>query len=90
MAVGRILGRGASGERRQLVAGAGQLGQPGLRLGQAAGDQAGDVHARRLAVIADVQDLPDVLQGEPGGLGVPDEREALLNARIRAVRTSAF
>jgi hypothetical protein len=48
------------------------------------------VHARRLAVVADVQDLPDVLEGEPGGLGVPDEREALLNARIRAVRTSAF
>ena len=82
--------RGAHGQRRQLVAGAAEFGQPGLYLRQAPGDQAGDVDARRLAVVADVQDLPDVLEGEPGGLGVPDEREALLNARIRAVRTSAF
>ena len=40
------------------------------------------MHARRLAVVADVQDLPDVLEGEPGGLGVPDEREGLQDGRV--------
>jgi hypothetical protein len=54
----------------------------GLDLGQAPGDQAGNVDARRLAAIADVQDLADVLQGEPGGLRVPNERQALQDYRI--------
>jgi hypothetical protein len=45
-AVSRVLRRGA---RRQLIAGADKLSQPGLHLGQAPGDQAGDVDARRLA-----------------------------------------
>ena len=36
----------------------------------------------RLAFIRHAQDLPDVLQGEPGGLGVPDEREALQDGRV--------
>jgi hypothetical protein len=31
------------------------------------------VHARRLAAVADVQDLADVPQREPGGLSLADE-----------------
>ena len=65
------LERGDARKRGQLVTGAGELGQAGLHLGEPPGDQAGDVNARRLAAVADVQELP-VLEGEPGGLGMPD------------------
>src|SRR5258708_4263577 len=82
-AVCRVLRRGAGGQRRELVAGARELGQPGFDLGQAPGDQAGDVDARRLAAVTDVQHLPDGVEGEPGGLGVPDEGEARLAAGRR-------
>ena len=57
-AVCRVLRRGARGQRRELVAGARELGQPGFDLGQAPGDQAGDVDARWLAAVTDVQHLP--------------------------------
>jgi hypothetical protein len=62
-AVCRVLRCGACGERRELVAGARELGQPGFDLGQAPGDQAGDVDARRLAAVTDVQHLPDAELG---------------------------
>jgi len=75
------LERGDARKRGQLVTGAGELGQAGLHLGEPPGDQAGDVNARRLAAVADVQELP-VLEGEPGGLGMPDEREALQDRRV--------
>jgi hypothetical protein len=68
-AVGRVLRRSARGQRRELVAGARELGQPGFDLGQAPADQAGHVDARRLAAVTDVQYLPDGIEGEPGGLG---------------------
>jgi hypothetical protein len=35
------------------------------------------VAAGRLAAVADVQHLADVLQGESGGLSAPDELQAL-------------
>ena len=82
LAPGRVLRRGPPGERSQLVTGAGQLRQAGLDLAEAPGDQGGDVDAWRLAAVADAQDLADVLLGEPGGLGVPDEREALQDGRV--------
>ena len=80
-AIGRVLRRGPPGQRGQLVPGTGKLGQPGLDLGQPPGDQAGDVDAGRLAAVADVQHLADGLEGEPGGLGLPDERQALEDGR---------
>src|SRR5215472_14499222 len=82
LAVGRVLRRGALGQCRQLTEGTGEFGQPRLDLGHPLGDQAGDVSARRLAAVADVKDLADVLEGEPGGLGVPDEAEALDDGRV--------
>jgi len=36
---------------------------------------------RRLAAVADVQHLADGTQGDPGGLGLPDERQALEDGR---------
>ena len=80
-AIGRVLRRGASGQCRQLVPGPDELDQPGLDLGQPPGDQAGDVNTRRLAAVADAQHLADRIQGEPGGLGLPDERQALEDGR---------
>src|SRR5258707_5547150 len=75
-AVCRVLRRAARGQRRELIAGARELGQPGLDFGEAPGDQAGDVHARRLSAVADVHYLADVLQREPGRLSLPDEGQA--------------
>src|SRR5260370_27036069 len=54
-AVSRVLRRGAHRQRRQLVAGPGELGQPGLHLGQPAGDQLRDADAGRLAAVADAE-----------------------------------
>lgn len=81
-AVGRVLRRGARGEYRELVAGAGEFGQPGLHLTQALGEEFGDVAAGRLAAAADVQDLADVFKCEPGGLGLPDERQSVQDGRL--------
>ena len=80
-AIGRVLRRGSCGQDHQLVAGAGQLGQPGLYLAEPLGDQAGDVDAGRLAAAAAGVPLVDGLEGEPGGLGLPDERQALEDGR---------
>ena len=80
-AIGRVLRRGASGQCRQLVPGPDELDQPGLDLGQPPGDQAGDVDAGRLAAAAAGVPLVDGLEGEPGGLGLPDERQALEDGR---------
>ena len=82
LTVGRVLRRGALGQCRQLTKGAGEFGQPGLDLGPPLGYKARDVDARWLAAVANVKDLADVLKGEPGGLGVPDEGEALDDGRI--------
>jgi hypothetical protein len=40
------------------------------------------VDTRRLAAVPDIQDLADGFQGEPGGLGVPYEREAFEDGRV--------
>ena len=40
------------------------------------------MNAGRLTAVADVQHLADVLQGEPRGLGMPDERQALHDGRV--------
>src|SRR5713101_5964697 len=45
-------------------------------------DAVGQEAAVRLAAVADVKDLADVLEGEPGGLGMPDKREALEDRRV--------
>ena len=48
----------------------------------APGDQPGDMAARRLAVIADVQHLADGSQREPSGPRIPDEPQPLEDARV--------
>src|SRR5260370_23669618 len=81
-AVCRVLRRAARGQRRELTAGARELGQPGLDFGEPPDDQAGDVHARRLAAAAEGHYLADVLQREPGRLSLPDEGQALQDRRV--------
>lgn len=52
-----------------------ELSGLGIKLCQALPEQFPDVRARRLASVADVQDLPDLGEGEPCGLAAVDETD---------------
>jgi hypothetical protein len=65
---------GAAGQLLQFRSGLVEFGDALVDLGSPLCDELADVLAGRLAAIADVEDLADLAQGEPGALGVFDER----------------
>src|SRR5258708_34944684 len=77
MALGRVLRRCALGEDAEVLTRRLEFSDPRLDIDQATGDEVAHVLAGRSTGIADVEDLPDLVEREPGGLGVTDEDEAL-------------
>jgi hypothetical protein len=73
VAVGGILGGGPGGDVVEHSAGLFELGDAGVDLGEALLDEVLDVVAGRLAGVADVEHLADLVQPETGTLGVADE-----------------
>jgi hypothetical protein len=63
-------------ERPQRRAGAFQLAQTPFQLLQALLDEIGRMRARGMAAVADGEDLTDLAQRQPGGLGLSDECDA--------------
>ena len=74
-AVGGVGGCGPALKAGQCGAGAGELGDPLVNLGQVLADKAGHVAAGGLPAIPDGQNSADFCQGESGGLSLPDERQ---------------
>ena len=74
-AAGGIGGDGTLPELAQAGTGVSELGDPLPDVIQVPVDQLGDVPARGLASVVEGQDAADLGEGEPGGLGVADERE---------------
>lgn len=62
-------------ETRDVCAQQRELGDAPVQVGGAGVEQAGDVLAWRAVVVVDGDDLPDLCQGEPGGLRGLDEAE---------------
>ncbi len=60
----------------QRVKGAGEFGGTLLDLRHVLGDQGGDMPARGQSAVADAEDDADLREGEPGGLGLPDEGQS--------------
>jgi hypothetical protein len=65
---------GAGAQPPDVLAQRGELGDAAVEVGGVRVEQGGDVPARRAAVLTDGDDLPDLGQGQPGGLRGLDDR----------------
>ncbi len=74
-AIGRVLGGSPTGEGAETGAGRFELRDPGVDLRQALVDHAAHVLAGRVAGVADVEDLADLVEPEAGRLGLADAGE---------------
>ncbi len=66
----------AGGESLELFPCRAELGDPGVDFGESFGDRGANMLTRWCAAVADVQDPTDLLEREPGSLGMTDEVES--------------
>jgi hypothetical protein len=82
VAVGGILRGGPGGNVLEHAAGLGELGNAGVDVGEPSLDELVNVPAGWLAGVADVEDLANLVETEPGTLSVADEPDALAVVRL--------
>ena len=75
-AIGRVEGPAALHELHEFVFESTELLDGGPHVGELGIEQTGDMGAWCRAFVAKFGDPPDLVEGEPGRLGIPDEREA--------------